>query len=172
MREKKESSPKGLPYEKNMNNIKFKKRTRLKDFSYNGYYRYFVTICTYNKIPIFTERDLIFNILKNLEKISEKHNFSVWAYCFMPDHLHLLLEGNDPNSDFKKFISEFKQITSFDYSKKFKKKLWQINYYEHILRKEEDTKTVVYYILDNPVRKGLVTYFKDYPFQGSYMFEL
>jgi len=36
--------------------------------------------------------------------------------------------------------------------------------------KEENTKDVAYYIFNNPVRKGLVQYFKDYPFHGSFVF--
>ncbi len=155
-----------------MNNIKLKKRIRLRDFDYEGYYRYFVTICTYNKNSIFTQKDLTDSILEDLKKISQKRNFSIWAYCFMPDHLHLLVEGKKDNSDFKKFISEFKQTSGFNYSKRFKDKLWQINYYEHILRREEDTKKVAHYIFDNPVRKSLVKDFKEYCFQGSFVFEL
>ena len=150
---------------------KFKKRIRLKEFCYKGFYRYFVTLCVHNNNQIFKEKDLINNILSDLKKISEKHRFSVWAYCFMPDHLHLLLEGRSENSDFRRFISEFKQSTGFNNSQTFKDKLWQINYYEHVLRKEDDTKRVAYYIFNNPVRKGLVEFYKDYPFQGSFEFE-
>ena len=126
--------PEGLPYIKIMDKVKFKKRIRLKDFNYKGYYRYFVTICTYNKKSIFIERGLIESILKQLKAISDKHNFSIWAYCFMHDHLHLLVEGKNENSDFRKFISEFKQITGYSYRKLFSESLWEINYYEHILR--------------------------------------
>ena len=50
--------------------------------------------------------------------------------------------------------------------------LWQINYYEHVLRKAEDTKGVAYYIFNNPVRKGLVEDFKDYAFLGSFEFDV
>lgn len=155
-----------------MSKIKLKKHVRLKDFDYKGYYRYFVTICTYNKNSVFIQKSLIENILKDLKKTSEKHNFTVWAYCFMPDYLHLLVEGKNESSNFKKFISEFKQTTGFNYSRKFKDKLWQINYYEHVLRREEDTKEVAYYIFNNPARRDLVGYFKDYPFQGSFVFEI
>ena len=39
------------------------------------------------------------------------------VYCFMPDHLHILAEGRDQGSDLKKFISVFKQRTSFNFKK-------------------------------------------------------
>lgn len=86
----------------------------------------------------------------------------------MPDHLHLLVEGIDGNSDFKKFISMIKQKSAFWFQTNYKKKLWQDNYYEHVLRKEEATKEIILYIFGNPVRKGTVKQYTDYPFLGSF----
>jgi hypothetical protein len=46
------------------------------------------------------------------------------------------------------------------------------NFYEHVLRKEEDTLSVAYYILNNPVRKGLAYDYRRYKFLGSFEFEI
>ncbi|MCX5727197.1 MAG: transposase [Candidatus Saganbacteria bacterium] len=154
------------------NHIKYKKRIHLKDFEYKGYYRYFVTICISDKKTIFTNKSVVANVVKFLNDLSRNFNFLVWAYCFMPDHLHLLLEGTSDDSNLKKFISMFKQKTGFWYQQKFGIRLWQINYYEHVLRKEEDIKEVASYIFANPVRKGLVENYKDYPFLGSFEFDV
>jgi len=56
--------------------------------------------------------------------------------------------------------------------KKYKTKLWQPNYYDHILRKEETIKDVALYIFNNPVRKNLVSDFRKYPFSGATVFNL
>jgi putative transposase len=90
----------------------------------------------------------------------------------MPDHLHILIEGKDNNSDMRRFISSYKQSTGFYYKKKTGLPLWQVNYYEHVLRREEDTTNVARYIFDNPVRKGLVDDFKKYKSLGSFEFDL
>lgn len=103
---------------------------------------------------------------------SKTFGFKVWAYCFMPDHLHLLIEGKDDDSDMKRFISTFKQFTGFSYKKKTGLPLWQINFYEHVLRREEDTMNVARYIFNNPVRKELVEDFRKYKFLGSFEFDL
>lgn len=150
-----------------------KKRVRLKDFDYKGFFRYFVTICTYNKEWVFEDDLLLVEWLTDI--LREKANsfgFKVWAYCFMPDHLHLLIEGKDTNSDMKRFISSYKQSTGFSYKKKTGSPLWQINYYEHVLRRQEDTIDVARYILNNPVRKKLVEDFRKYNFLGSFEFDL
>ena len=152
--------------------IQYKKRIRLKGFEYKGSYRYFVTICTSDKKPLFTDSTLVAWLIELLREQSKLFGFQVWAYCFMPDHLHLLIQGEHDDSDMRRFVSAYKQQAGFYYKKKTGSSLWQINYYEHVLRKVEDTKGVAYYIFNNPVRKKLVTDFKDYAFLGSFEFDV
>ncbi len=161
----------GLPYKNNMD-IKYKKRIRLKYFEYKGCYRYFVTICTYDKKAVFTDKSVVVTLLDVLSTQSKAYGFKIWAYCFMPDHLHLLIEGEESDSDMKKFISSYKQQTGYYYKKENGSRLWQINYYEHVLRSVEDTKTVADYIFANPVRKGIVEDFIQYEFLGSFEFDI
>ena len=44
---------------------------------------------------------------------------------------------------------------------------WQKDFYDHVMRKHEDIVTQVKYVLDNPVRKGFVSTWEEYPFKGS-----
>jgi putative transposase len=150
----------------------YKKRIRLKNFDYKGCYRYFVTLCTSRKQNIFCKGSSVFWLTNVLRRQSKSFKFKVWAYCFMPNHLHVLIEGKDDNSDMKKFISSFKQYTGFHYKNKFGERLWQINFYEHVLRREEDTIGVAHYIFNNPVRKGLVDDYKKYKYLGSFEFNV
>jgi len=161
--------------------ISYKKRIRLKDFDYKGYYRYFITVCTFNKKQIFKDNPsdatlkgcpTVSWFVDTLREKSTSSGFKIWAYCFMPDHLHLLIEGTNSNSDMKRFISSYKQHTGYHYKKETKSPLWQINFYEHVLRKEEDTLSVAYYILNNPVRKGLAYDYRRYKFLGSFEFDI
>ena len=43
-------------------------------------------------------------------------------------------------------------------------KVWQGSFYDHALRKDEDLLKVADYIVCNPVRKGIIQDWKDYPF--------
>jgi len=45
--------------------------------------------------------------------------------------------------------------------------LWQDGYHERVLRDEETTRQVIDYMLNNPVRAGLVQNAIDYPFSWS-----
>jgi putative transposase len=45
-------------------------------------------------------------------------------------------------------------------------KLWQPRYFDHIVRAEEDLRAIAEYILNNPVRKGLVERAENWPWSG------
>ena len=82
----------------------------------------------------------------------------------MPDHLHGFVTATRGDSDFKKFVAMFKQRSGFNHRRETGSKLWQENYYEHVLRSEEALPAVVGYVLGNPLRAGLVLKCEDYPF--------
>jgi len=88
----------------------------------------------------------------------------------MPDHLHLLLLGEDKSS-LHTFMKTFKQETSFKFRRTCNSPLWHRSYYDHVLRKEEALEEVALYILNNPVRAGLVDDYRSYAFSGSFVFD-
>ncbi len=148
----------------------FKRKDNRLDLSfYKGIKAYFVTICTKDQKEVFADNKIVSKQLGILSKCCEKEKFSVWAYCFMPDHLHLLLIAKE-NSDLIKVIRTYKQLSGYEYKKTTGKNLWQKSFYDHILRKEENIAQLVRYILENPVRKNLVKDFRDYHFSGSIEF--
>lgn len=136
-----------------------------------GRYAYSLIICASNKDVLLTSPKTSELIARNLRESSTKHNFDVYAYCIMPDHLHLLVRGKEEHSNLRHFVSEFKQKTGFQFKQISNKTLWQRSYYDHVLRKEEDLLSIAKYIFHNPVRKGLVEDYKGYPCLGSFVFE-
>jgi len=64
---------------------------------------------------------------------------TVLAYCFMPDHLHLLLEGKEEDNLIR-IMKMFKQISAYRYRQTSGEPLWQKGYYDHILRRAGDLK--------------------------------
>ena len=145
----------------------FKRRTRLPDFPYTGEYRYFLTFCTHDRQRAFVDSGVVDLTLSQFVRSAADHGFEIPAYCFMPDHVHLLVSGTREDSDLKKFASSAKQFSGYAYRQKTGKRLWQPSYYEHVLRDEDDTWGVAWYIVANPVRAGLTDRLDDYPFIGS-----
>ena len=98
---------------------------------------------------------------------SRRQRFDLQAYCFMPDHLHLLTNGTHPAADCLAFIKTFRQRSGFFFKQQTQESLWQDRPYDHILREDERWEPVAYYIWMNPVRKGLCERAEDWPYSGS-----
>src|SRR6185295_19724426 len=133
----------------------------LKAFDYLGLHRYSLTFCTKGRKPTFTNGDVVALVLEQILRAARENGFAVVAYCFMPDHLHLLVEAKTDSSDCLRFIARAKQYSGFYYSQRFHEVLWQRYGYEHILHDDEATLSVARYILCNPIRKGLVERVED-----------
>jgi putative transposase len=139
----------------------------LRTFDYIGLYRYFLTFCTDSRRHLFTTARVVDAVLLQIERGATQEQFAIVAYCFMPDHFHLLTEASSEASDCRRFIKLAKQLSAFHYSKMFGGRLWQRYGFEHVLRNDEDTVGVARYILENPIRAGLVRCVHEYPFVGS-----
>lgn len=147
-----------------------KRPPRLVCFDYVGPYRYFLTLCTAGKRQVFVPGFDYGSFVQILSNLTGRFGIDVLTYCFMPDHVHLLLEGTE-NTNLKEFIRVFKQITSY-HCKSDPGSLWHRSYYDRILRRDEDSVAVARYILNNPVRRGLVETVIDYPYSGSFVVPL
>jgi putative transposase len=148
------------------------KPPHLKHFDYTGFHRYSLTFCTDQRRPLFIERDAVNLVLSQISRAATERDFAVTAYCFMPDHLHLLVNGQSETAECKGFIKLAKQYSGYYYAQEFHHKLWQRYGYERTLREDEETRTAARYILENPVRANLVADVRDYPFAGSLVYEL
>lgn len=149
-----------------------RKQNRLDLSIYKERRGFFFTIATYNRSKIFTDSTRVSHFRETLRDISQKEKWLVHAYCFMPDHFHLLIEPKDDNQDAIRFISKYKQLTGFWYKQKFGQPLWQRSFHDHVLRKEEDVRALATYTLENPQKDGLVQNWRDYPFLGSFVYDL
>jgi putative transposase len=139
----------------------------LKTFDYLGLYRYFLTFCTYNRQALFASQEVVELLLEQILRTARAEGFAVLAYCFMPDHLHLLVEGRTASSDARRFIKRAKQCSGYAYARAFSGRAWQRYGFDHVLRNDEITLRVIRYILENPVRARLVRCVEDYPYSGT-----
>jgi putative transposase len=148
------------------------KPAHLKTFDYIGLHQYFLTFCTNERRRLFLESDAVVAVRAQIQRASSDHRFAVTAYCYMPDHVHLLVEGQADDSDCRQFISRAKQYSGFHFKAAFGQRLWQRYGYERILRSDEASISVVRYILENPIRARLVDRIDQYPFSGSSVYSI
>jgi len=136
--------------------------------SYRGCGWFFVTTCCDARRPFFRSEALANWFVDLLRSETTEFSFSVHAYCVMPDHVHLLLEGLQPSCDLVQFVKMLKQKSGFAHSKNTGERLWQRFFYDHILRPGDHPVAVAWYIWLNPVRAGLCAAPQDYQFSGSF----
>jgi putative transposase len=148
--------------------IKHRKRLHLENFDYKRSHTvYFLTLCTVNKQRYFLNKKMAKVISDEIEfRTSNLKEITVFCYCIMPDHLHMLLSLTENyNQSLQNWVSSFKRYTAKKMNELFGiKPVWQVNFYEHIVRKEESLRKIADYVLNNPVRKGIVETWNEYPF--------
>ena len=85
----------------------------------------------------------------------------------MPEHLHLLLRLGDAGLSLGSIIGSLKGFTARQsWELGYRGTLWQARFHDHVLRKSEDGAQIAEYILQNPVRRGLVDDVSAYPYSG------
>ncbi|HDQ25563.1 MAG TPA: hypothetical protein ENN43_02320 [bacterium] len=147
------------------------KKHRLDCPQYVGFKRAAFTVCVKGKKKLFVNKEIMDLFAEILRDVLIKNRVKNWVYVFMPDHVHLVLEGTDVRSDLLKTIKEFKQKTGVWLNKNSKCR-WQKSSYDRIHRKNEDLYKSLLYIMNNPVRKGLVKYCAEYEGLGSLDFDI
>lgn len=104
--------------------------------------------------------------LERLARYRQKHGVVLWAYCLMPNHVHVLLETTGPP------LAKFMQGVQQSYTQYFNRThdkvghLFQGRYKAIVCEKEEYLAVLIRYIHLNPVRAKLVEKPEWYAYSG------
>jgi putative transposase len=134
---------------------------------YRGQLQVVFTLGISGKESLFADAEVVREFIVLLHSCAKTHNCIVPIYCFMPDHLHVMLQGTADTADLWQAIVAFKQRSGFWLGQRRPEVGWQKDFYDHIVRKNEDLGAQVRYIADNPVRRGLVADWRQYPHTGA-----
>ena len=148
-----------------------RKRNRLPRHAYMGRRAYFVTICTHQRRAMLNDSILVDRLLGVLRKECAVGEFDVYAYCFMPDHLHLALIALGDSCRLDAFLRAFKGAAASEARGLGIRSLWQKGFYDHVIRTGEGLAAVAWYIFSNPLRKSLVERMDEWPYSGSFQFD-
>lgn len=158
------------------------------DYSQAGYY--FVTICTEDKQHLFGKIIDGVMILNNAGKMIEKwylelrskYNIEIQQYAIMPNHVHFIIaivgddlrvvqqnSGTHAGASLQSIIQWFKTMTTNEYIKgvksdvypPFEKRIWQRNYFEHVIRNDSELHEIREYIVNNPAKWELDKYYME-----------
>ncbi|HKP93313.1 MAG TPA: transposase [Chthoniobacterales bacterium] len=121
---------------------------------------YFITICCRER-----RRNQLANptmgpaLIESIKHRNERQVWYVHLAMIMPDHVHLLVTFGAPDARIQTVVSKWKEWTAKSLGVQ-----WQRDFFEHRLRKEESSRRKADYILENPVRAGLVSRFEHWPY--------
>lgn len=131
------------------------RKHRLIDQAYTGQMAVVFTSCTDRRAPLFLDASIVDRCVELLSgSLSGQHCIAP-IYCFMPDHLHVVIQGTAPNSDPKRAFIVFKQKSGYMLKHTAPYVGWQKSFYDHIIGLSDDYEEQLNYILANPARREL-----------------
>ncbi len=138
-----------------MQNLAVRKNIRLKEYDYKQNGCYFVTICTDFKQPLLTYSEIKNIVVAELALLKEQFpGLEIDYSVIMPDHLHIIFILKDSDKTLSQIVQVFKSITTIKAKQalplQIGKRLWQPNYFEHIIRNEDALAKIREYIQNNP----------------------
>lgn len=125
-----------------------------------------MTFCVYDRIRTFAAAPAAELVKRVILSYRSREYYYLPAYCVMPDHVHLLMIPRSPTRHISRIVATIKNASIVALKSKGMNVRWQWGYYDRILRQSESTARVAEYILMNPVRKGLVDDFRQWPYSG------
>lgn len=137
--------------------LKRKKNPRLSGYDYSSDGYYYITNNTDYSKPFIKDKvkEKVKSELFDLEK--RFSGVSVYYYSLMPTHVHVILILDDCQTSIPEIWRVFKSKSTVAAKKvRFEeRRLWQRNYFEHVIRNEVALRKIVEYIRDNPFKEEL-----------------
>ena len=139
---------------------------RLEGFDYAARRVYFVTLVVAGRRKVFLDEGPARATVSCLLELCDRLNFRVYVYTLMSDHFHALRGLGESGKTLCQVCEAFKSLTTRAYWQWREGKLWQRQFYDHIVRNEDDSFETAAHIRSNPVRGGLVESWEAWPHTG------
>jgi putative transposase len=138
---------------------------------------FFFTAVAFDRRPVL-DRPRARSLLREAIRAAKAARpFEVVAFVLLPDHLHTLWQLPPDNGDFSTRWRQIKARFTHDLIRDGRsaepvspsrrrtgeRDVWQRRFWEHVIRDEEDLRRHLDYIHWNPVKHGLVTRVRDWP---------
>lgn len=109
------------------------------------------------------------NFIELIRDAKKRYQIYVFAFCLMPNHFHLVVSPLRAD-DLSKWMQWLMTSHVRRYHKRYETSghIWQGRFKSFIIQNDEHLLTVLRYVEGNPVRSGLVTSAKDWPWSSHH----
>ena len=147
-----------------------------------------LTFCCYRRLPLLGKERTRHWLIAALDNARRRLELELWAFCIMPDHVHVLLLPLRNDYDVAVILKTIKQPVAqraLNYLRarapgflthlrvkrtdgRIEHRFWQQGGgYDRNIRKTATAWASVHYIHENPVRRGLVDRSEDWPWSSA-----
>lgn len=156
---------------------------------------YYVTLTVVGWIDVFTRKEYVYDLMKNIKYCQENKGLELYAYVIMSNHLHMIAKAEDQPlnillGNFKSYTAKqlIKQIAEnsresrkewllhmFKFygkgnSQNEEVQFWQNGNHPIGLWSSEVIQQKINYLHNNPVQQGIVAKPEDYLYSSAYEF--
>jgi REP element-mobilizing transposase RayT len=111
----------------------------------------------------------IAEIVKEALHYRDNREYNLFAFCIMSNHVHAVFEPFQQEDlscrPLQEIMHSLKRYTAQKANLVLGRTgpFWQDESYDHVVRDQEELQRIVHYVLENPVKAGLVTTWEDWP---------
>ena len=113
------------------------------------------------KSPTWLSREKVAKLVQDSILYRDSKFFDLYAYCIMPNHLHLvfrhLIQDEKKEYPITDILRNFKRYTARKCNKVLNRSgaFWQAESYDRVIRDQKELENTIRYTLNNPVKAGL-----------------
>ena len=143
----------------------YRQSLRLKGYDYSQPGNYFVTICSWQRLPLFETPILHETLIETWQALPARFStITVDSFVVMPNHVHSIVNINMPKSDVPNptlgtIINAYKSLVTVSWIRfnkengtRYSGHVWQGRYYDHITRNKRELEQIRNYLLNNPAK--------------------
>ena len=130
-----------------------------------------VTFCARERGSDVLTRGALATVISEVIRAgAESGGVEVHVWCVMPDHVHVVVRP--AGDDVVAWVGRVKGRVAARARSLGIRSLWQRSFHDRVLWRKEDLVPAVRYVLNNPVRAGLVGSWQEWAHSGSLVWDL
>lgn len=121
--------------------------------------------------PTWLKKAEVAAIVEEAILFRNDRNYNLYAFTIMSNHIHLVFkllqnENNSVRFPVTKIVGELKSYSAQKCNEKLGRAgaFWQNESYDHVIRDTDELERTIKYVLNNPVKAGMVEVWNDWKF--------